>query len=37
MRTKEGVALLDYWLKITDENPPRVGDYYKIDGEQIDE
>ena len=33
----EGVALLDYWLKITGDNPPRVGDYYKIDGEHIDE
>lgn len=33
----EGVALLDYWLKITGDNPPRVGDHYEIDGEQIDE
>jgi hypothetical protein len=23
----EGIAMLDYWLKITGENPPRVGDH----------
>jgi hypothetical protein len=25
-----GIKLLDYWIKQTGENPPRVGDYYEI-------
>ena len=26
----EGIALLDYWLKATGENPPRVGDHISV-------
>jgi hypothetical protein len=33
----EGIALLDYWLKATGENPPRVGDYIDIGGNYEDE
>jgi hypothetical protein len=32
----EGIAMLDYWLKATGENPPRVGDYIDV-GEYVDE
>ena len=29
----EGINLLDYWLRATGENPPRVGDHIDIEGE----
>jgi len=29
----EGINILDYWLRATGENPPRVGDHIDIDGE----
>jgi hypothetical protein len=28
----EAINLLDYWLKATGENPPRVGDHIAIGG-----
>ena len=27
----EAINLLDYWLKATGENPPRVGDYINVE------
>jgi hypothetical protein len=29
---QEAINLLDYWLKITGETPPRVGDHITIGG-----
>jgi hypothetical protein len=29
----EGINLLDYWLRATGKNPPRVGDHIDIEGE----
>jgi transcriptional regulator with XRE-family HTH domain len=29
----EAINILDYWLKATGENPPRVGDHIGVDDE----